>query len=174
MHAQNTRRVIPRTATPGELIHAHCADILSSPGMQVERVCIQHGDTSVLEHSVAVTAHCAVIARTLRIPVDERALMRGALLHDYFLYDWHVPDPSHRLHGFTHPGCACENAVRDFGIGPVEQSMVRHHMFPLTPAPPNCREGVILCIADKIVATRETIHGFSLKLSGARKGRRGN
>lgn len=172
MRVRSARRPIGRTATPGELIHTHCADILSSPGMQVERTCIQHGDTTVLEHSVAVCAYSTIIAQALRIPVDERALVRGALLHDYFLYDWHVPDPSHRLHGFTHPRCACENAVRDFGIGPIEQSMVRHHMFPLTPAPPNCREGAILCVADKVVATRETLHGFALKLGRATSGRK--
>jgi uncharacterized protein len=104
------------------------------------------------------------MAQATRLPVDERALVRGALLHDYFLYDWHVSDPSHRLHGFTHPGTACRNAIRDFGIGPVEQNMVRHHMFPLTPAPPTCREAVILCLADKVVATRETAEGIALKV----------
>ena len=96
--------------------------------------------------------------------MDERALMRGAILHDYFLYDWHDPDPSHRLHGYRHPGTACKNAVRDFNVGKVEQNMIRHHMFPLTPTPPTCREGVILCIADKLVASRETAHGFALKI----------
>ena len=157
------RKPIDRDDTPAALIARHCSDILASPGMVVERECIQHGDTSVLAHSAAVTAHCALIARALRIPVDERALMRGAILHDYFLYDWHDPDPSHRLHGYTHPGTACRNAVRDFGVGAIEQNMIRHHMFPLTPTPPTCREGVILCLADKIVATRETAHGFGLK-----------
>ncbi len=157
------RKPIDRDDTPAALIARHCSDILASPGMAVERECIQHGDTSVLAHSAAVTAHCALIARSLQIPVDERALMRGAILHDYFLYDWHDPDPSHRLHGYTHPGTACRNAVRDFGVGTIEQNMIRHHMFPLTPTPPTCREGVILCLADKIVATRETAHGFALK-----------
>ena len=105
------RKPIDRDDTPAALIARHCSDILASPGMAVERDCIQHGDTSVLAHSAAVTAHCALIARSLQIPVDERALMRGAILHDYFLYDWHDPDPSHRLHGYTHPGTACRNAA---------------------------------------------------------------
>lgn len=77
---------------------------------------------------MAVTLACTRLAQALRIPVHERALVRGTLVHDYFLYDWHAYDPSHRLHAFTHPGCACRNAMRDFGIGCVEQSMVRHHM----------------------------------------------
>ena len=165
---RTARRPIAADATPEQLISRHAADILASPGMRIEAACIQHGDTSVLAHSTAVSAWCVVIARALRVPVDERALVRGSLLHDYFLYDWHVDDPSHRLHGFTHPGVACANAERDFGLTPTERSMVRHHMFPLTPTPPTCREGAILCLADKIVATRETLHGFSLRLRKAR------
>ena len=165
------RRRIDAAATPNQLIEKYCSDILTSPGMSIESQCIQHGDTTVLEHSAAVTACCALIARALRVPVDERALMRGALLHDYFLYDWHVYDPSHRLHGFTHPGRACKNAIRDFGVGRREQSMIRHHMFPLTPTPPTCREGAILCVADKIVATGETVHGFALKLRARQRPR---
>lgn len=161
-----TRTVIDPDETPQALLERHCADILSSPGMDVERACIQHGDTSVYTHSVNVTLRCASLARDLRVPVDERSLMRGALLHDYFLYDWHVADPSHRLHGFRHPGFARANAIRDFGVGPLEQHMIARHMFPLTPLPPTCREGIILCVADKLVATGETAHGIRLKLSG--------
>ena len=160
----DARLPIQREATPTELIARHGEDILASAGMDVERHCIQHGTTSVCAHSLAVTRTCVRMAQATRLPVDERALVRGAHLHDYFLYDWHVSDPSHRLHGFTHPGTACSNAVRDFDIGPVEQNMVRHHMFPLTPTPPTCREAVILCVADKVVATRETAQGIALKV----------
>lgn len=163
MPFRTTRAPIAPGDTPEDLLRRHCSDILSSPGMDVERACIQHGDTSVFTHSVNVTLMAADIAHDLRIPVDERVLMRGALLHDYFLYDWHVPDPSHRLHGFRHPGFARANAIRDFGVGPLEQHMIARHMFPLTPLPPTCREGLILCVADKIVASRETAHGIHLK-----------
>lgn len=163
MPFRTTRTPIARELTSNQLLELHCADILSSPGMDVERGCIQHGDTSVFEHSVNVTLTCAALAQRLGVPVDERALMRGALLHDYFLYDWHMPDPSHRLHGFRHPGFARTNAIRDFGVGPLEQHMIARHMFPLTPLPPTCREGLILCVADKLVASRETAHGIRLK-----------
>ncbi len=161
---KSTRRPISRQVTATQLIERHCADILSSPGMDVERRCIQHGTTSIFAHSWAVTIRAIEFAQDHQIPVNERSLVRGTLLHDYFLYDWHVPDPSHRLHGYRHPGFACKNAVRDFGISPLEQSMVRHHMWPLTPTPPTCREGWILCLADKQVATRETAAGFARKL----------
>ena len=155
-----TRRPISSKIPPFELLSRHCADILASEGMDIERRCIQHGTTSVAEHSLSVTLAGCTLAQRLRIPVNERALLRGMLLHDYFLYDWHVPDPSHRFHGFRHPGFARANAVRDFGVDRLEQNMIARHMFPLTPIPPSSREGWILCVVDKYVATRETIGGF--------------
>ena len=138
------------------LLRRHGADILASAGMRLQRQHRQHGRISVLEHSLAVALMCLKLARGLRLRVDERALVRGALLHDYFLYDWHEKDPSHRWHGFFHPGTALKNAERDFSIGPIERDMIAHHMFPLVPSPPRCRESVLLCLADKLCALRET------------------
>lgn len=53
------------------------------------RRCIQHGKVSVYAHCVSVADTACVLAETLHLRVNERALIRGALLHDYFLYDWH-------------------------------------------------------------------------------------
>ena len=64
--------------------------ILTSPGMKRERGFIQHGDVSVLEHSFMVAVLCVAIARHLPGKWDFSSLVRGALLHDYFLYDWHI------------------------------------------------------------------------------------
>ena len=80
-----------------------------------------------------------------------------ALLHDYFLYDWHKADPSHRLHGFYHPGTALRNARQDFALTPREENIIHRHMFPLTPMPPATREAWIVCLADKYCAAAETV-----------------
>lgn len=53
---------------------------------------MQHGCTSVFRHSVSVAHYSLYLAWKMHIPVDEKALIRGALLHDYFLYDWHEKD----------------------------------------------------------------------------------
>ena len=84
--------------------------------------------------------------------------MRGALLHDYFLYDWHVPSETHRGHGFTHARTALHNASRDFTLDAVERDVIERHMFPLNPVPPRYRESVLVCLADKICAIGETLH----------------
>ena len=121
---------------------------------------VQHGDVSVYEHVVAVAAESCRMADALArhgIAVDRPSLVRGALLHDYFLYDWHDPDPSHRLHGFRHPFFALRNAEDDFTLDERERNIIVRHMFPLVPVPPTCREAWIVCGADKLVALRETL-----------------
>lgn len=119
---------------------------------------IQHGAVSVYDHCISVAEESLRIARTMNIKVDTEALIRGALLHDYFLYDWHDnPDGRHNVHGFTHPYTALKNAREDFDLSLRECDIIVHHMFPLVPLPPHCREAWIVCLADKICATRETI-----------------
>ena len=121
----------------------------------------QHGNTSVFEHCVSVAKFSLLMAhyleKTLRIKVDRDSLVRAALLHDYFLYDWHDKTvPGHNIHGFTHPGTACRNADRDFGLNEVEKDIISKHMFPLTIMPPKYRESVIVTLADKWCALCET------------------
>ena len=121
---------------------------------------IQHGDVTVYAHVMSVALESCRMARRLEragVRVDKASLVRGALLHDYFLYDWHVSDPSHRLHGFTHPFCALRNAEHDFVLNARERNIIVRHMFPLVPVPPACREAWIVCCADKVCALRETL-----------------
>lgn len=117
---------------------------------------IQHGDTSVYRHCIAVAYLSCLLAERLHLRVDWPALVRGALLHDYFLYDWHEKAAWHRLHGFRHPGFALRNARQDFSLSPREEDIILRHMFPLTPMPPTCREAWLVCLADKLCSLRET------------------
>lgn len=119
---------------------------------------IQHGSISVYTHSVNVARMSVKIAKWLPIQVNMDALVIGALLHDYFLYDWHDGKGRH-FHGFTHPGCAKRNAEMDYTLSPRVKNIIARHMFPLTPVPPTCTEAWIVCIADKICAIEETLFG---------------
>lgn len=125
---------------------------------------MQHGSTSVFRHSVAVAYVSLWLARYIRLRVRERTLIRGALLHDYFLYDWHEKDDSHKWHGFYHAGKALHNAQEDFDLNEIEQDMIRRHMFPLNLTPPRYRESWLLCIADKICSGGETAEGILERL----------
>lgn len=117
----------------------------------------QHGHCSVYDHSLGVASLALRIARRLPLHFDEASMVRGALLHDYFLYDWHIPERGRPLHGFYHPKAALDNARRDYGINDTEADIIRHHMFPLTLSPPRTREGLVVCLADKICALKETL-----------------
>lgn len=118
---------------------------------------IQHGDTTCLLHATAVAYYSIKLAKALRINVSKDELMRGALLHDYFLYDWHDGKKERRIHGFTHPGTALKNAMQDFDLTSRECDIIEHHMFPLTPVPPKYKESVIVCLVDKYCSLYETL-----------------
>lgn len=115
----------------------------------------QHGSTSTLLHSIAVSYFSCRLAHKFRLTYSEKELIRGALLHDYFLYDWHEKDASHAWHGFTHPGRALVNAKEDFKLTKREEDIIRKHMFPLTPGLPRYRESILVCLVDKWCSTLE-------------------
>lgn len=117
---------------------------------------IQHGNTSCLLHTVAVAYYSHTVLQKIRfLQIHHEDLIRGALLHDYFLYDWHIPDKSHSLHGFRHPKAALSNAETDFSLSDIEKDIIVKHMFPLTLRPPRYRESIAVCIADKICSVYE-------------------
>ena len=129
---------------------------------------VQHGDTSCYLHSIAVAWYSLRLARRLQIPVHAEELVRGALLHDYFLYDWHRKD-SPRLHGLRHPFIALKNASRCCQLTWRERQIIQRHMFPLVPLPPLCREAVLVCLVDKGCAVFETLQGRYRRLLWAQR-----
>lgn len=118
---------------------------------------IQHGDTSVLLHCVAVAFYSTLILDALHVRYNRRALIRGALLHDFFLYDWHTHRraPGERMHAFSHPVAALKNARAHVELTPLEENIILRHMFPVTLVPPSSREGAVVCMADKACALYE-------------------
>ncbi|MCR5100323.1 MAG: HD domain-containing protein [Butyrivibrio sp.] len=143
------------------ILRKHGEDILDSERYKSTKGYIQHGNVSVFEHSVSVAKCALMLNDKLKVKCNERNLIRGALLHDYFLYDWHDKDCKENihpnLHGFYHPGIALKNANRDFNLNIIEQEIIKKHMWPLTVIPPLCREAWIVSLADKYTSLLETI-----------------
>ncbi len=143
------------------ILSVYGGEILSSEQFLKLKSFIQHGNVTVYEHCIHV-ALCAIkLDDKLSTHARKRELVRGALLHDYFLYDWHnaeAPGNIHpKLHGFYHPGIALRNATRDFSLSQREKDIIRKHMWPLTFVPPRCREAWLVCLADKYASTLETL-----------------
>ncbi len=124
--------------------------------MQRMRDYIQHGDKNTYDHCLSVAYTAFLINRRLHIGAREDHLVRAALLHDYFLYDWH--DKGDHLHGYHHPTIASENAANDFELSRKELDMIKSHMWPLTFFHfPNSKGGWMISIADKICSCKEIL-----------------
>jgi len=133
-------------------------EVNAVPMTRVSKKSIQHGNTTVYKHSLNVAVKSLEWAEKLHINENKKELIRGALLHDYFLYDWHNKDKGlHDLHGFRHPYFAAKNAKRHFkDLSDREENIIKRHMFPLVPIPPKTKEGWIVCFADKVCSFEET------------------
>ncbi len=145
----------------------NASDILQSRNFIRTKEHIQHGNMTVHEHCINVALTSLKLKNFFHISCNEKDLIRGALLHDYFLYDWHEKDEKepHRLHGFYHPGTALRNARREYVLTKRQEDIIKKHMWPLTVVPPACREAWIVSAADKYCSLMETCHLHKGKLA---------
>ncbi|MBQ5430873.1 MAG: HD domain-containing protein [Lachnospiraceae bacterium] len=117
---------------------------------------IQHGRITTYDHCLSVARKAFSLKCSMKISCDEKALIRAALLHDYFLYDWH--EYGDHLHGYHHPYIAARKADMDFALTATEKKAIMTHMWPLTLFhPPVSKVGWLLTLADKMVSTEETL-----------------
>ncbi len=132
--------------------------VLDSRNLQLTKTFTQHGNVSVFAHCMAVAAYSVKLAEKLGIKYDSASLVRGAMLHDFFLYDWHeTSDIGDGLHGFAHPYTASKNAIKEFNLSPRELDIIRKHMWPLTfTKVPKYRESWLVCAVDKYCSVLET------------------
>ena len=141
-----------------ELFEKTLKEVIETSDFLKSKEFIQHGNTSIYSHSIQVACKSCMLAEKWGFDVSYKEMIRGALLHDYFLYDWHDKEHIHkRPHGFYHASAALKNAVRDFELTEKEKNIIHRHMFPLTAIPPRYKEAWIVCIADKLCSTQETI-----------------
>ena len=86
---------------------------------------VQHGDVSTYEHCLMVCLYAYMYAKRLKLKINIEALVKGALLHDFFLYDWHKGAFTRDgLHGFSHPVTAERNARNTFSLTGKERGRI--------------------------------------------------
>lgn len=119
----------------------------------------QHGKISTFDHCDSVARLSYRLNRKLHLHADVPTLVKGAMLHDFYLYDWHNEDDGkHRLHGFKHAKTARDNAKKHFNIDDKTGHVIYSHMWPLNPERlPRTKEAWIVCVADKCISLYETI-----------------
>lgn len=147
------------TRSDREIFHNVLKELTSAPSVQEMKKYIQHSDISTFRHCLRVAKKSLLLARSMNLNVHREELVRGAMLHDYFLYDWHTKGDN--LHGYHHPHIAAKNACRDFDLTPLEINIIESHMWPLTLFHfPKSREAAIVCLADKLCSTDEIVKRF--------------
>ena len=139
-------------------------DLLDSEPVRLMDEYMQHGSTTTLEHCVNVSYHCYKISKKLHL--DYKSAARAGLLHDLFLYDWHIytKDPFFQKHAFSHPKKALNNALKHFELNDIEKDIIEKHMWPLTfTKVPKYKESFLITVVDKYTTCGETIFPIARK-----------
>lgn len=114
---------------------------------------IHHGEVTCLDHTMNVSYLSFKICK--RFNLDYRSAARGGLLHDFYLYDWHIPGSHTGLHGFNHSAISLENAEKYFTLNKREKDIILKHMWPLTYKLPRYKESFIVLTVDKYCSASE-------------------
>lgn len=130
-------------------------DILQNDTVREMQNFRHHYSTTCFDHCFKVALYNYIICKKLHI--DYISATRAGMLHDLFLYDWRIPDPSRKkLHAFHHPRTALDNSLKLFDLNQVEQDIILKHMWPITIIPPRYVESYITTFVDKYCALEES------------------
>ena len=130
-------------------------DLLKNEQIQSMAEFTHHSNVSCLDHSLHVSFITYRVCR--RLGLDYRSAARGALLHDFFLYDRHVHQTGRGLPRFVHPQIAFENAQEITSLNEIEKDIILKHMWPLTFKLPRHKEAMIVIWIDKYCTILEMI-----------------
>lgn len=138
-------------------------DFLNDEKVKEMKQYVQHGNTTTYKHCLKVSYYSYKLAK--RFHCDAKDCAIGGLLHDFFLYDWHVKDKEREKefflpHGFTHGVVAERNARKYFEIDDKCSDIIITHMFPLTIwKVPKFKESYIVLMVDKYLTIAEFFSG---------------
>lgn len=136
-------------------------ELEGNPDIQKMKQYSQHKVSNTFTHSHNVAVYAYYLAERLKWEVDMRALVMGAMLHDYYLYDARKSSIGGYRHGIGHPLTALANADKIFELSSRTKNIITSHMWPLTFLHlPKCKEAVLVNIADKYCAFMEMGRGI--------------
>ncbi len=139
------------------LYHETVEKMANDPRLLAMKKYRQHGSSNTYDHSLHVAAAAFNLAKIMKIEVDEVQMARGAMLHDFYLYD--IADMNAWVHGTRHAEAALRNSEKCFDLDSKERNIIYSHMWPLNITHlPRCRESVLIGIADKYAAVSERFH----------------
>ena len=141
-----------KTLTETQFINT-ARPLLEDPMVKKLSQCKHHRDKTRLDH-VKEVAYLSFLWGE-RFSLDCEAIIRGALLHDLFYYDWLHEGP--RLHAFRHHNIALKNARKITHLSKKEEDIIKKHMWPLTIIPPRYMESLIVSLVDTFCSARDYV-----------------
>ncbi len=129
------------------------ADIIALPEFLKLKDFRHHYGTTRYQHCLNVAWYSFIWCR--KAGLDYRSAARGAMLHDFFLYDYHTDQPISGSHAEVHPLVALSNTMKHFDTNEVMIDCIVNHMWPVSSQRPLTPEGIIVSAADKYCAGLE-------------------
>lgn len=138
-------------------------DILNNKKFKDLNKELHHG-IARYEHSLRVAKMTYKFTSFFKMKNMEKTT-RAALLHDFYTNE-DLKDASKTEKLSLHPSVACENAQKYYELSPMEENIIKSHMFPLKGETPKYKESVVVSLMDKSVATYEMFRfKFSMVLT---------
>lgn len=152
------KRAAFRENSPGNFWDTFLS-LREDPTIQKLKKYPNHKISNLFDHSSRVALCAYDMSRRMHIRVNGESLAKGAMLHDYYLYQARGnKEIGTRDHWFRHPDTALQNAEREFQLTELEKNIITSHMWPLTFRHfPRSREAVLVSLADKICAFGEGV-----------------
>lgn len=148
------------------------ANFANDPKVRVMSQFKHHHDITTYDHCMHVVTVGLKLARKWKCTDEQlRNLIIGGILHDYFLYDYHITGRKVQggTHAWAHPFIASQCASKTFELNSVQRNIIETHMFPVTLRHiPKSKEAWIICLVDKYCATTEYIVEYVKKIRGFR------
>ncbi len=116
---------------------------------------VHHRKTTRLKHCMFVAYISYKMGKYLGLDCDYKSLIRGAMLHDFYLYHRDKSENEQQFHNFTHAKAALENAEEHFDLTDREKDIIKKHMWPLNIKLPRYKESYLVWLADKYCSMAE-------------------
>lgn len=141
-------------------VFSYGADIIKSDRFKKAKRVQHHINYNVAVHSVEVAMYALLIVRCLKKHhlakrLDERDLVRAALLHDIGMTNDAVHGSPSYKKAFSHPREGFRIARDEFHLNKAQLKAIKYHMWPVGIIPPSNVIGWILTTADNMSSFNE-------------------
>jgi len=136
---------------------SYASDILTHPEFYDMGKRTAHKYESRQKHLLNVAYYALKFSRRSK-KLDRRAIVRSALLHDFYPYQRFKKYTGYREHVKRHPQEALEHSMKLFELSDKERSIISCHMWPWAPEKPSCKEALPVILADNFAAIMENFY----------------